>query len=90
MLNMKPPISDEKVMEGNLFAKAALDNEKVKELFMALKSFYSNGFIADDSPLSEYATAYQNTGKYQPGLHLIAMERDLLILMAYRFLDETE
>ena len=79
-------MSDKQVLEHNLFANDGLSDDKLVELFTALKCFYANGYIEDISPLHQYADRYKNCGLYQPGLHLVAMEKDLLSLMAIRFI----
>lgn len=68
-------------MENNLFA-ACTDNECL-ELWDALRIFYANGFVPNDSPLKEYQQKYLS--RNEPGLGLVVMEQDLLRVMAVRY-----
>lgn len=80
-LQEKPALSEQSIMENSLFA-ARTDNECL-ELWDALRIFYANGFIPDDSPLKEYQQKYLS--RNEPGLGLVVMEQDLLRVMAVRY-----
>lgn len=80
-LKNKPPMTNEDMLKGNHFADCG-----TKDLLMlwdGLRNFYSNGYIADDSPLKPFQNIYLQ--EYEYGLGLIAMEKDLLRIMAVRY-----
>lgn len=77
----KPPLSEQSIVENNLFTVCA--DKECLELWDALRIFYANGFVPDDSPLKEYQQKYLS--RNEPGFGLIVMEQDLLRVMAVRY-----
>lgn len=77
----KPAIGDRRLLDRNLFV--VCDNDELLELWEALRVFYSNGYIPEDSPLEAYRQKYQSCNPI--GLSLVVMEQDLLRAIAVRF-----
>lgn len=88
-LKKKPPMSTDQVLEHNLILKkegVRVSKERLKELWIGLLLFYSNGYIDLDNPLKEYQELYLKN--YEHGLGIIALEKDLLTLMSIKLFED--
>lgn len=70
-----------KLSENNLFWN--LPDKEMKNCFEGLLDFYSVGYVSESNPLTAYAKKYKERCNTL-GVHLVQMENDLLLAMAYR------
>lgn len=81
LLPERPPLKERSLVENNLFA--ICEDDELLALWDALRVFYANGYIPEDSPLKDYQQKYLH--RYEPGLGMVFMEQDLLRAMAVRY-----
>lgn len=82
-LKNEPPISNENILKNNHFANCSI--EEIKVLWDNLRNYYSNGYIAENSPLKSFQIQYLQ--EYEHGIGLIVMEKHLLTVMAVKYVE---
>lgn len=81
------PLSNEEVLEGNYFKDWTFN--QLQNLWPQMRFFYANGYTDPESLLDKIREEFNN-GPYEPGMGIIAMERDYLMAVAVKAFTEGE
>lgn len=65
----QPPLNERNLVENNLFA--ICEDDEPLTLWDALRVFYANGYIPENSPLKDYQQKYLH--RHEPGLGLVVV-----------------
>lgn len=84
MLKNNPIMSNEELLNNNMFAQC--DTDELLTLWNALRLFYANGYIEDDSALKPYQEKYIE--EYSVGFGITTMENNLLQAIAVKFAEQ--